>query len=108
MAMLPFEMGAMAYRGVGMMEVRDMVGRRLRARAFRAIGRATGLDRKTIAVYVRAALAVGVQARRRPPSDEQITAIAATPCPANTTAPGPELETSGRPAPDQDPSPLRA
>ena len=51
----------MAYRELGMVEVREMVRRWLGGEGVRAIARATGMDRKTIAAYVRAALAVGVR-----------------------------------------------
>jgi transposase len=86
----------MAYRELGMVEVREMVRRWLGGEGVRAIARATGMDRKTIAAYVRAALAVGVRRGGAPPTDEQLTAIAATRRPGrptNTTAPSPELDT---------------
>ena len=41
----------------------------------RAIARGTGMDRKTIAEYLRAAQAVGIQLGGPPSTDEQLTAI---------------------------------
>jgi transposase len=79
-----------------MVEVREMVRRWLGGEGVRAIARATGMDRKTVAAYVRAAGAVGVQRGGAPPTDEQLATIAATRRPGrptNTTAPSPELET---------------
>ncbi len=86
----------MAYRELGMVEVREIVRRWLVSEGVRAIARGTGIDRKTIAEYVRAAVAVGVQRGGPPPSDDQVAAIAATRRPGrptNTTTPSPELET---------------
>lgn len=86
----------MAYRERGMVEVREMVRRWLGGEGVRAIARATGMDRKTIAAYVRAARAVGVERGGAPPTDEQFATIAATRRPGrptNTTAPSPEVET---------------
>lgn len=59
----------MAYRERGMVEVREMVRRWLGGEGIRAIARATGMDRKTVAAYVRAARTVGIQRDgRRPPT----------------------------------------
>ena len=67
--MLPLERGApMAYRELGMVEVREIVRRWLVGDGVRAIARGTGMDRKTIAEYVRAAGAVGVQRGGSPPT----------------------------------------
>jgi len=85
----------MAYRERGMVEVREMVRRWLGGEGVRAIARATGMDRKTVAAYVRAAGAVGLQRGGAPPTDEQLAMIAATRRPGrptNTTAPSSELE----------------
>jgi hypothetical protein len=49
----------------------------------RAIARAAGMDRKTIAAYVHAAIAMGMQRGGAPPSDEQLTAIAMARRPGN-------------------------
>jgi transposase len=85
----------MAYRELGMVEVREILRRWLGGDGVRAIARGTGLDRKTIAAYVGAALAVGVQRGGAPPTDEQITTIAATRRPGrptNAIVPSPEVE----------------
>src|SRR5262245_14063669 len=57
--------------------------------------RAVGVDRKTIAAYVQAAVAMGIQRGSAPPSDERLTKIASTRRPGrptNTSVPSPELE----------------
>jgi transposase len=85
----------MAYREFGMVEVREILRRWLGGDGIRAITRAAGVDRKTIAAYVQAAVAVGVQRGGAPPTDEQIAAIATTRRPGrptNASAPRPELE----------------
>jgi transposase len=85
----------MAYREMGMVEVREVLRRWLAGEGVRAIARGTGLDRKTIAAYVGGARAVGVQRGGAAPTDEQIITIAATRRPGrptNVTAPSPELE----------------
>ena len=85
----------MAYRELGMVEVREVLRRWLGGEGVRAIARGTGLDRKTIAAYVGAACAVGVERGGAAPTDEQISTIAATRQPGrptNMTAPSPELE----------------
>ena len=85
----------MAYREMGMVEVREVLRRWLAGEGVRAIARGTGLDRKTIAAYVGAALAVGVQRGGAQPTDDQITTIAATRRPGrptNAIVPSPEVE----------------
>ncbi len=85
----------MAYRELGMVEVREVLRRWLGGDGVRAIARGIGVDRKTVAAYVRAAVAVGVQRGGAPPTDEQLTAIATTRRPGrptNASAPSPELE----------------
>ena len=85
----------MAYRELGMVEVREILRRWLGGDGVRAIARGTGLDRKTIAAYVGEALAVGVQRGGAEPTDEQITTIAATRHPGrptNAIVPSPEVE----------------
>src|SRR5437867_1856195 len=49
----------MAYRELGMVEIREVLRRWLTGDGLRAIARGTGVDRKTIAKYVRAAAALG-------------------------------------------------
>jgi transposase len=85
----------MAYREFGMVEVREILRRWLGGTGIRAIARAAGVDRKTIAAYVQAAVAVGVQRGSAPPTDVQIAAIATARRPGrppNSSAPSPELE----------------
>jgi transposase len=85
----------MAYREFGMVEVREILRRWLAGDGIRAIARGAGVDRKTIAAYVQAAVGVGVQRGGAPPTDEQLAAIATTRRPGrpgNTSAPSPELE----------------
>lgn len=85
----------MAYRELGMVEVREILRRWLGGEGVRAIARALGVDRKTIAAYVQAAVAMGVQRGGTPPSDEQLTTIATARRPgrpSNATAPSPEVE----------------
>jgi len=85
----------MAYRELGMVELREIVRRWQGGEGVRALARGTGMDRKTIAAYLRAAQAAGVQPGSGPPTDEQLTAIVATRRPgrpANTDAPSPEFE----------------
>jgi hypothetical protein len=73
----------MAYRELGMAEVREIVRRWLGGEGVRAIARGTGMDRKTIAEYIRAA--VGVQRGGRPPNEDQVAAIAAARRPGRPT-----------------------
>jgi hypothetical protein len=85
----------MGYRELGMVELREIVRRWQGGEGVRAIARGTGMDRKTIAEYLRAAQAAGVQPGGVPPTDEQLTTIAAIRRPgrpSNTDAPSPELE----------------
>jgi transposase len=85
----------MAYRELGMVEVREILRRWLGGDGVRAIARAAGMDRKTIAAYVQAAVALGVQRGGAPPTDEQLTQIATARRPGrptNASAPSPELE----------------
>jgi len=86
---------AMAYRELGMVEVREIVRRWLASDSIRAIARATGMDRKTITEYVRAAVAVGVERDGPPLTDAQVAAIVGAHRPGrptNMTAPSPEIE----------------
>ena len=55
----------MAYREFGMVEVAEILRRWCGGDGIRAIARAAGVDRKTIAAYVQAAVAAGVPARGR-------------------------------------------
>ena len=85
----------MAYRELGMVEVREIVRRWLARDSIRAIARATGMDRKTIAEYVRAAVAVGVEQDGPPLTEAQVAAIVGAQRPGrptNMTVPSPEIE----------------
>jgi hypothetical protein len=66
----------MAYREVGMVHIREIVRRWRAGDGLRAIARALGVDRKTIAEYVRLAQAAGVKRGGTPPTDTQLAAIA--------------------------------
>jgi transposase len=86
----------MGYRELGMVELREIVRRWQAGEGVRAIARGTGMDRKTIAEYLRAAQAVGVQPSGTPPTDEQLTAITTARRPgrpSNAAAPSPEFDT---------------
>ena len=65
----------MAYRELGMIEVREMVRRWVAGDGIRMIARGTGVDRKTVARYAAAAQAVGLTRGGAPPTDEQIAAV---------------------------------
>src|SRR5262245_59356293 len=85
----------MAYREFGMVEVREILRRWLAGAGIRAIARGAGVDRKTIAAYVEAAVAVGVQRGGAPPTEEQIAAVATARRPGrptNASSPSPEFE----------------
>jgi len=69
----------MAHREVGMSEVREILRRRLAGDGLRAIAPAMGVDRKTIAEYIRVAMETGVQRGGPPPSEAQIAAIVGRP-----------------------------
>jgi hypothetical protein len=51
----------MAYRELGMIEIREVLRRFCLGDGVRAIARGTGSDRKTVAKYVAAAQAAGLQ-----------------------------------------------
>jgi hypothetical protein len=85
----------MAYRELGMVEVHEILRRWQGGAGVRAIARGAGVDRKTIAACVQAAVAVGLQRGGSPPTDEQLSTIAAARRPGrppNASAPSPELE----------------
>jgi hypothetical protein len=82
----------MAYRELGMVEIREVLRRWLTGDGLRAITRGTGLDRKTIAKYVRAAAAVGLQRGGPLPTDEQIAAVRHHACPPAVATPSEEQQ----------------
>ena len=65
----------MAYRELGMIEIREIVRRWIGGDGIRAIARGARVDRKTVARYVAAAEAIGLTRGGPPPTDEQITAV---------------------------------
>lgn len=85
----------MAYREVGMVQVREIVRRWLAGNGLRAIARALGVDRKTVAEYVRLAQGTGIQRGGVAPTDEQLAAVAAARRPGRplaTAEPSAELQ----------------
>ena len=67
----------MAYRELGVIEIREVLRRFVLGEGLRAVARGTGLDRKTVGKYVAAGLAVGVCRGGAAPTDAQIAAIVA-------------------------------
>jgi transposase len=67
----------MAYRELGMIELREVLRRFCLGDGLRAIARGTRIDRKTAAKYVAAGLAVGLRRGGPPPTDEQVAAVRA-------------------------------
>ena len=65
----------MAYRELGMVELRDIIRRCIGGDGVRAIARGARVDRKTVVRYVAAAQAIGVVRGGPPVSDEQPTAV---------------------------------
>ena len=84
----------MAYWELGMVELREILRRWMAGEGRRAIARSTGMDRKTVAEYVRAATAIGLQRGGAPPTDEQLAAVLARRRPGRPPtgeAPSPEV-----------------
>jgi transposase len=67
----------MAYRELGVIEVREVLRRFCSGEGLRAIARAIGSDRKTIAKYVAAAQAAGLRRGDPAPTDAQVAAVLA-------------------------------
>ncbi len=85
----------MAYREVGMVQVREILRRWLAGDGFRSIARALGVDRKTVVEYVRLAQAAGVERGGAPLSEAQLSAIVAARRPGRpmaTTEPSAEIQ----------------
>jgi transposase len=82
----------MAYRELGMVEIREVLRRWLAGDGLRAIARGSGVDRKTIAKYVRAAAAVGLQRGGPLPTDAQIAAVRHQACPPAVETPSDEQQ----------------
>ena len=68
----------MAYRELSMIEVREVLRRYIGGDGLRAIARGTGLDRKTVAKYIRAGSACGLQPGGPPATEDQLHAILET------------------------------
>jgi len=67
----------MAYRELGVIEVREVLRRFCLGEGLRAIARGTGSDRKTVAKYVVAAIAGGLRRGDPAPTDELVAAVIA-------------------------------
>jgi transposase len=67
----------MAYRELGVIEVREVLRRFCLGDGLRAIARGSGSDRKTVAKYVAAAIAAGLRRGDPAPTDEQVAAVIA-------------------------------
>ena len=67
----------MAYRELGVIEIREVLRRFCLGEGLRAIARGTGSDRKTVAKYVAAATAAGLGRGAPGPTEEQVVAVLA-------------------------------
>jgi hypothetical protein len=67
----------MAYRELGVIEVREVLRRFCLGEGLRAIARGTGSDRKTVAKYVASAIAAGLRRGDPAPTDEHVAAVLA-------------------------------
>jgi transposase len=67
----------MAYRELGVIEIREVLRRFCLGDTVRAIARGTGSDRKTVAKYVAAAVAAGLQRGDAGPTDDHVAAAVA-------------------------------
>ena len=67
----------MAYRELGVIEIREVLRRFCLGEGLRAIARGTGSDRKTVAKYVAAAAAAGLRRGDPGPRDEHVAAVLA-------------------------------
>lgn len=65
----------MAYRELGMVELREIIRRWIGGDGVRVIARGAHVDRKTVVRYVAAAQAIGVVRGGPPVTDEQLTAV---------------------------------
>jgi hypothetical protein len=65
----------MAYRELGVIEIREVLRRFCLGERLRAIARGTGSDRKTIAKYVAAAVAAGLARGAPGPTDAQVAGV---------------------------------
>jgi hypothetical protein len=67
----------MAYRELGVIEIREVLRRFCVGEGLRAIARGTGTDRKTVAKYVAAAGAAGLRRGDPGPTDAHVAAVLA-------------------------------
>ncbi len=67
----------MPYRELSMIEVREVLRRYVGGAGLRAIAPGTGLDRKTVAKYLRAGMAGGLAPGGPPPTDAQVATVLA-------------------------------
>ncbi len=67
----------MPYRELSMIEVQEVLRRYSNGTGCRAIARGTGLDRKTVAKYIRAGMTVGLQPGGPPPTEAQLLSVLA-------------------------------
>jgi len=67
----------MAYRELGVIEIREVLRRFCRGEGLRAIARGTGSDRKTVGKYVAAALGAGLRRGDAGPTDAHVAAVLA-------------------------------
>jgi transposase len=65
----------MAYRELGVIEIREVLRRFCVGESLRAIARGTGSDRKTVAKYVAAAVSAGLRRGDASPTDEHVAAV---------------------------------
>ena len=78
----------MAYRELGVIEIREVLRRLCLGDGVCAIARATGSDRKTVAKYAAAARAAGLAPGAPGPTDEQVAAVLAAVRPTPGGRPG--------------------
>jgi hypothetical protein len=67
----------MAYRELGVIEIREVLRRFCLGEGLRAIARGTGSDRKTVGKYVAAAIAAGLRRGEAGPTDAHVAAVLA-------------------------------
>ena len=67
----------MAYRELGVIEIREVLRRYCVGDGLRAIARGTGSDRKTVGKYVAAAVAAGLRRGDPGPTDAHVAAVLA-------------------------------
>ena len=67
----------MAYRELGVIDIREVLRRFCLGDGLRAIARGMGSDRKTVAKYVAAATAAGLRRGDSAPTDEHVAAVLA-------------------------------